>query len=78
MGIATVTNVALDSSKLHAAAVALKSEKDILGSLEADAKTFLARFGVSVDDATAKAIQQRVSTRGDAAPAPASVVHIDV
>ncbi len=78
MGTSTVTNLALDTTKLHAAAAALKGEKDILGSLEADAKSFLSRFGVSVDDATAKAIQQRVAARGEGSPSPASVVHVDV
>jgi hypothetical protein len=71
-------NVALDSNKLHSAAAALKGEKDVLGAIEGDAKSFLARFGVAVDDATAKAIQQRVAARGESTASPASVVHIDI
>lgn len=76
MGTANVMNVALDTNKLQAAAAALKAEKDVLGLLEADAKGFLARFGVTVDDATAQSIQQRVAGRSEATPA--AVVHIDV
>jgi hypothetical protein len=74
---ATAVSLNLDKTKLHAAATALKSEKaDVLNSLSADPKAFLARFGVGIDDGTAHAIKRRVAGKNQAAPA--SVVHIDV
>lgn len=71
----------IDDNQLRKAAENLSQSATLLNDLSADPKQVLGKLGVTIDDDTARRIQQHVSSRvklrGAPAAAAAAIVHID-